>query len=401
MQLTRDQIRALLDEERNTVISVYIPTERKAYRPEQNALRFRSALDGAAERLQERGLPRPEIDAFLSPLRDMLDDRDFWLHQADGLALFRSESDTEMVKLPWKPSESIRVGRAPYLVPLLEGLSVDETHALLALSQDEIRLFSCTAENTEEIDTGDLDFPRSLAEALRYDDLQKPGLQHRPTTGPGRGAAGKGARGNDRTDRRHGFHGHGEGGEDQKKQIEGYLRSVDAALRPRLREFGSPPLILAGVEYVHAIFRNVSKYPSIVDISVNGNPGGLRPDELLQRIAPVMRAHKEKRLTETLSRFRELEAHDLATAKLAEVVDAADVGRVDTLVVQKDAVTWGTLDPQTRTVTRDKDHQQVGESEDLIDLAARRTLSNDGTVIVLDPGNMVASEAGVAALLRY
>ncbi|MGH2749919.1 MAG: hypothetical protein ACRDK3_03460 [Actinomycetota bacterium] len=400
MRLTREDVRAFLNEDHDTVISIYIPTERKAYQPEQNSLVLRSGLRSCAEQLEDRGLRQPQIKSLLSPLHDLLDDGDFWLHQREGLALFCSDSNLETVKLPFKPVQSVRVAKAPHLVPLLEGVATGERHALLAVSQDGLRLFSCTRDEIEQIDIDDLEMPRSLAEALQYDDLQKPELSHHPTTGPGRAGGGKGP-GGGRNERQHAFHGHGEDGEGQKSQIAGYLRQVDGALQTRLHDLGSPPLILAGVDYVTAIYRGVTKYPAVVSPAVEGNPDDLRPDELHSRARELLHRRWSAKVNDARSRFNELAARGLATAHLRDVVDAADMGRVDTLLVRKGSSAWGRLDPQTRSVTFADEVEEADDWDDLIDLAARRTLANDGRVMVLEPDHMIDGDAGAAAMLRY
>jgi hypothetical protein len=399
MHLTREDIRALLSEDDDTVVSIYISTEPKAYRSEQNSLRFRSALNETTRQLEKRGLRRMDIHALISPLRDLLDDEQFWLHQEKGLGLFRSDSRLETVKLHFEPAESVRVANAPYVVPLLEGLEIEERHALLAVSRNSIRLFLCTNQAIEEINITDLRMPRSLAESMRYDDLQKPETLNHPITGPGRAVS--------RTpsarlgDRRHGFHGHGESDVREKTYVAAFLHQVDAALNRRLHDLGSPPLILAAVDYVSAIYRGVSKYDRLTSESIEGNPDELRAEDLHQQAKPIFEARRKAKVDDARSRFHELAARGLATAHLPEVVDAADVGRVDTLLVKRGAAAWGRLDPASREVTIAEITQEVPDLDDLLDLASRRTLTSHGTVMVLDPDIMIDDHASAAATFRY
>lgn len=396
MQLTREDLRAFLTKDHNTVVSIYISTEPKVYQSERNSLRLRSALDDATKQLERTGLGRVDICSLISPLRDLLDDERFWLHQAQGLALFCSESGLETVRMSVAPSESVRVAHAPYVVPLLEGLEDGDRHALLAVSRNSVRLFSCTRDGIEEIDTTDLRMPRSLSESMRYDDVQKPESSNNTMTGPGRAASGTASSG--RGDRRHGFHGHGESEVQEKTYVAAYLHQIDAALLTRLYDLGSPPLIVAAVDYVSAIYRRVSKYRALTSATVEGSPDELRPEELHERARPILEARWRAKVSDARSRFLERAAHGLATSKLSEVVDAADAGRVDTLLVKKGASIWGHFDASTRELTL-ADATGNWESNDLMDLAARRTLANHGTVLMLDSDAMTDDSA--AAILRY
>ena len=395
MHLTREDVRAFLTEDHSIVVSIYLSTEPKAYQSERNSLRFRSALNDLTKQLEKRGLRRPDICSLMAPLRNLLDDEHFWLHQTKGLALFRSDSGLETIRLTFEPVESVRVADAPYVVPLLEGLETGERHALLAVSRNTVRLFSCTRAAVEEIDTGDLKMPRSLSESMRYDDLQKPESSNNPTTGPGRAASSTASGG--RGDRRHGFHGHGESEVQEKTYVAAYLHQIDSALLPRLYDLGSPPLILAAVDYVSAIYRRVSKYRALARETIEGSPDEMRPEELHERAQPILEARWRAKVADARSRFHERAAHGLATSKLAEVVDAADAGRVDTLLVKKGASVWGRLDASSRQVTL-ADTAGNSESIDLMDLAARRTLTNHGTVLILDEDTTTEH---AAAILRY
>jgi len=399
MHLTREGIRAFLSENHDTVVSIYIPTEPKAYRSEQNSLRFRSALNESTRQLANRGLRRTEVRSVISPLRDLLDNEAFWLHQGNGLALFRSNTGLESIRLHFKPAESIRVAPAPYVVPLLEGLEMGERHAVLAVSRNAIRLFLCTRDAIEEVGTSDLRMPRSLAESMRYDDLQKPESTNHPITGPGRAVLGASSSG--RGDRRHGFHGHGESDVRDQTLVAAYLHQVDAALLRRLHDLGSPPVILAAVDYVAAIYRGVSKYDGLTTETVEGNPDGLRSDELHELAKPILATRTRAKFDAARARFHELAARGLATANLPEVVDAADIGRIDTLLVKRGASVWGRLDQASREVTIAEAPEDAPDLDDLLDLAARRTLTSDGTVIVLDPEIMIDNNATAAATLRY
>jgi hypothetical protein len=332
-------------------------------------------------------------------MRDLLEDDRFWLHQENGLALFRSNSSLETVRLHFEPAESVRVADAPYVVPLLEGLETAERHAVLAISKSAIRLFLCTNDAVEEIDTTDLKMPRSLAESMRYDDLQKPESLNHPMTGPGRAVPGTNPPG--RGDRRYGFHGHGESDVREKTYVAAFLHQVDAALLKRLHELGSPPLVLAAVESVSAIYRSVSKYDGLTIETIEGSPDGLRPHELYEQAKPILDARTKAKVDGARSRFHELAARGLATAKLPEVVDAADVGRVDTLLVKRGASAWGRLDQASREVTVAEASQEEPDLDDLLDLAARRTLTSDGRVLVLDADIMIEDNATAAATLRY
>ena len=66
------------------------------------------------------------------------------------------------------------------------------------------------------------------------------------------------------------FHGHGIGVDDSKDNILRFFRAVEKGLQsqPVLKQ---RPLILAGVEYLHSIYRTVNTYPHLLETGVAGN----------------------------------------------------------------------------------------------------------------------------------
>lgn len=77
---------------------------------------------------------------------------------------------------------------------------------------------------------------------------------------------------------------------------------------------------------------------------------------------------------------------------------AADSGRVATLFVADDVHLWGTYDPATGATHVHTD-EEPGDDE-LIDLAAARTLINRGTVYTVRRRDVPGGRSA-AAVLRY
>jgi hypothetical protein len=276
------------------------------------------------------------------------------------------------------------------LTPLFPHLPGNDQWHLLCFSKGEVRLLHCTLNRFERVDLTGTDFPKSLEEALRFDDLQEPDDLHHEMTGPGaRTPTGKGSR--DRA-----FHGHGTDAEDEKNQIWRYARLVDEGIGKLLR--GGGTLMLACVEYLAPLYREASHINGLLDEVVEGNPDGMRDEELHERARPIIERRAEERLSELFERFGTALAHDQGTTDLAEILEAAEQGRIDTLFVQRDAASWGLWDPTGGGLSR---HDERGEGDvELFDLAAQKTLLSAGTVLTLD-GERMPGNGPIAALYRY
>jgi hypothetical protein len=382
--LILDQLKGLAQHKSSPSVSIYLPTHRAGQDIGQDPIRFKNLLRQAERTLLDRGMRRRSVEAFLRPARALLDDTPFWSYQQDGLAVLFAADDFHTYHLPFRPEELLVVAQAYYVKPVLPLFTNNGHYFILAISQQEVRLFEGTRHSVGQIELPD-DTPQSLDEALVFDDPEKQ-LQFR--TGTSQGGMRDGV-----------FHGHGPGDEEQKVRIERYLNLVDAGLRQVYRE-QQAPLVLAGVDYLLPIYRQVSEYAHVMEEGIPGSPEHLRPEELQARAWPIVEPHFRKEMEEVLAQYQALAGTGRTAQRIEEIVPAAFYGRVDKLVLAVDTQIWGIFDPQTGEVAHSQDHQ--GEEDDLVlsDFAAMQTLLNGGTVFGLSQGEMPGGSSMIA-ILRY
>lgn len=390
--ITIDEARELASWRSTPTISVFLPTKRAIVEPEENSLELKGLLPKIQQQLEERNHKRGEVNDLLAPLVRLLQDRSFWLHQLEGLALFRTADELRRYVVPVSLPSSVFVGDNPVIRPLLKALSGGTEFHVLALSQNAIRLLHCTRHGAEEVDLSGLDIPLSFDEAMRFDDFEKPAMQHRPMAASPRPSRNT-SQGAD-----FGFHGHG-AEEDHKRQILRYFQAVDPGISKLLEARGTP-LILAGVEYLHPIYRQASDHPRILERTIDGNADGLRVQEIHEQAVPIFEAEVAGDRDELAERYGDLGAHGRASADLADILDAGGSGRIDKLFVTEGAEAWGVFDPANRQLQLDAPDGRSEASVDLYDLAARQTLLGSGGVEVLPPEE-IPGGGSIAAIFRY
>jgi Bacterial archaeo-eukaryotic release factor family 7 len=390
--LTQDELRSIAEQQTSPAISIYFPTVRANVTSQENSLHLKSLLGEVNEQLKGSDLGRKELDALLGPLQELVDDTDFWMHQLEGLALFRTSNMFKIFRLPFPVAELAHVSDVLKLTPLFPRLPGNNEWHILCFSKGEVRLLHCTLNRVEPVDLSGTDFPKSLAEALKFDDLSKPDGLHHEMSGPGARTVPSGDGSRDRA-----FHGHGEDGDEEKTQIWRYARLVDEGLVKLLPAGG--PLMLACVDYLAPIYRDASHYNDLIDEVVEGNPDGLRDDEVHERALPLIEERAEKQLSDLFERFGTAMAHDQAGVDLAEILIAAEQGRIDTLFVERDATRWGRWDPTGGGLT--VHDERAPDDVDLCDLAAQKTLLSSGSVLTLAPDRMPGGGEPIAALYRY
>lgn len=379
--LNRDDVRALLQDRSDPAVSIYLPVERAVAKAEQNAVRLKNLVARAEQRLARAGCERAHTARLLEPVRGLVADRGFWSNRRDGLAILRTTQRLRCYWLPFRVEELVAVGDRPHVRPLLQALSAGERFYVLALSQNSLRLLEATRYGFEEVDLAATGAPASLADALRYDDFEKTNLQHHPgATKSGRGTKM--------------FHGHGPGSEDLKEEISRYFHAADVAISKVTDDHA--PLVLAGVDYLHPLYRQASRHRNIVPDGIVGNPEQLSSAQLHARALEVVKPHLRAGLEAARARYSSLEGTGLASCALEDVLRAAHEGRVESLFVRKGVEVWGRYDVFEGKAEID----DGGGGDELLDVAAAQTLEHAGNVHLVPDRYMPCSEA-LAAIFRY
>jgi hypothetical protein len=381
--LTREELKILVESDSKPRVSIFIPTHRAGEEIHQDPIRLKNLISRAEERLMAAELRRPAAKELLAPLRDLVEDEEFWQHQADGLALFVSPETYRDYSLPLEFEELVVVADDFHLKPLLPLLSGDGRFYILAVSQNDIRLLEGTRHQVRGIELQDV--PKSLAEALRYDDPERSVQFHTEirTIRDGRRAM---------------FHGHGVVTDEDKNNILRYFHKVDQGLHDMLGNERAP-LLLAGVAYLLPIYREANTYPHLLDAKITGNPEELRPEELHAQGWKVVQPYFEEAQHKAVTLYEELAANSERPSRdVQEIVSAAHYARIDTLFVAVGLHRWGTFNADSDTIEV-HDEAQPGD-EDLLDVAAVHTLLNDGTIYAVQP-EAVPDGAPAAAVFRF
>jgi hypothetical protein len=371
-----------------------MPAERMGKEVEQNPTRFKNLLGKAEKRLSERGVRASEAQALLEPAQMLLRDSLFWQHQSDGLALFVSQDMLRHYRLPLDFEELVVAGDRFHFKPLLPLLSGDGRFYILALSQNTLRLLQGTRYSVSEIELEDI--PQSLKQVLKWDDPEKRLQFHTTTQTPG-GERVQPAVGGARPAI---FHGHGvASADDPKNYISRYFHRVDEGL-VELLGGERAPLVLAGVDYLHAIYRGANTYPHLADDGIEGNPEELSAEELHEQAWGIVRSLFLADQEHAAAQHRQLAGagSEHVSNDIYRVVPAVYYGRVRTLFVATGLQRWGVFDLDLNKIELDEEAGPA--NEDLLDLAAVHTLLNGGTVYAVAPERL-PDETALAAVFRY
>lgn len=376
--LSRSEFKRLSGSTNNNSVSIYLPTHVAGPEIQQDPIRLKNLLREAEDKLLKMGRSDQEIKPILKPAFSMLDDNLFWRYQSKGLALFLTSDTLNYYRLPLNFESLVSVSDRFHLKPLLPLFFDNRYFYILALSQNKVRFFQSTRYQISEIPLDNI--PSSLAEALQYDQPEKQ-LQYHSGDNSGSDPI---------------YHGQGVGTTDNKTDIRRFLSQVEEGISSHLNTENAP-LIIASVEYLQPIYREVNTYSYLLDEGIQGNFDIAKPDELRELAWTKVANLIEKSHHQALEDYHTLQGTGKASDNLSQILLAAYRGQIDTLFVTKNAHRWGDFDPNSEQLEI-HDQPQL-QDEDLLDLAAVQTFLQGGTVYTLEADSM--PNVPTAAIYRY
>jgi hypothetical protein len=384
--MTLDTLEELAGERGARVhVSIFLPTHPSDTEGRQDALRLKNLLREAEEALIRRGHRRRSVEAILTSARGWINDREFWKHQGRGLAVFITEHETREYRLSVDVEERCFVGERFHVAPLVSQATGDGRFRILALSQNRVRLYEATRDDIEERVLSEV--PRDIRDALGR-ELRRDTLQWHTRTPP--------TVGNWRP-RDAMFHGQGAGEDDVDPEQRQFVRVVDRALIEELDD-QSPPMVVAAVPKLAALYHQISHYPRLVEGWVHGNPDEMDAKELQRRAWSLAESWFVAEGEQALALFPQMEDAGRASTDLTEILRAAAQGRVGTLMIAKGVHPFGEVDEDTLQV--DLHENPSPHDEDLVERAVVSSLEQGAAVHVHAPEQMPHG-APVAALYRY
>ena len=386
----REELTRLVDLQDGTCISVYMPTHRFRSDWSQNTTRLKNLLRDARNQLRDQEVRETDIDQLLGDARRLLDRPGFWRELSEGLAVFITTEASEFYRLPLSFEEIAIVEDQFHLKPLFPLIAANDRYYLLALSQNDVRLYQGTDQAISEVEAAEI--PADIVSAIqRYEEPPEQGVQMHT----------QGASQNGDADQRHRGHGSSEDqSREPKDQLKRFFREIDESVSGYIGG-EDVPLVLAGVSEYLPLYQGVNSYPNLVeDDIVAGNPEHLDMKELHNEAWDIVESVLQDRQREEMDRFRETYHQNggLASSNFHEILPACAYGRVETLFVPVGQYRWGRFDPETNTVEV-HDSQQPGDG-DLLNYAAVSAYMNGARVHALQPANMPGGRS-VAATFRY
>jgi hypothetical protein len=382
MKLLEDKdLYSLIKHKEMPCISIYLPTHRAGSDTREDPIRFKNLLNNCQARLESE-YSQQKIEDFLKPGFDLLGNSIIWRHMKQGLAVFMSPSFSQCLQLPLMPEEQFNIGEFFSILPLIPSLIKTKPYYILVLSQKKIKLLKAGYESISEVELPD--FPKSIDEFLQYDVTEEHIQMHTTPLGKSIGSDAQ-------------FHGQGNIADDRRRKnnIQRYIKKTAREVEKQLQG-QKAPLILAGVEYGQAIYRQCNLYRYLLEDGISGEFGQLDIEKLRHKAWGIVEPYFHRDIEECLGRYQDLRDTKVTSADIREILPASYEGRVETLLVDINQDVRGNFEPEFLRV-KVHDYKAAGD-EDLLNLAAIYSLKSGAEVC---PVTSEKTGIPLAAVFRY
>lgn len=387
----KNDLERLLAVDTAPAVSIFMPTHIAGREIRQDVIRLRNLVAKAQDELCEKhGLRRPDAEAFMKPVADLLDQGEFWRHMDRGLAVFLAKGVTAIHRVPIELPEEVCVNSRFTVRPLLPLLADDGNFMILTITAGRARLFSATRHGIAE---EDVDLPHGVAEVHAETDYDNtlhsaPAARH----GDRRGSAVKMVA----------TYNFGEDPEEiRKAHLISYIGRVCAKVQDHLKVFHGP-LVLVAEDEIQGHVRKDTYPRALVEKGVFANPDALEPEEIRRRAYEMVKPMFEQTRRAALERFNALHGDrstaDRTTTRAEDAMVAAREGRVGVLLVAENDRLWGHYrEDYHRAFPL---HHETDGAIDLVEHATTETLLRGGEVHVVNKAEL-PSGASTAAILRF
>jgi len=385
--ITKEEFTELGNYQGANCVSIYIPTHSSglAVNERYDQIVFKNNLQKAKVELNAKGLDNREVDSILTPGFELLKNEEFWNFQTEGLAVFLANNFFKVYKLPLTVKEEFLVNSSFLLNQLLPVMERRHRFYLLVLSKRDCKFYEADQFEMKKLEVEGL--PYGMDDVVPFELKDKRQTHRRAGAGAGERAV-VGAS----------FHGHGSGLADEDEYLLQYLKEVDQTLWTEVLHNQNVPLVIAAVDYEIGLYKQITNYKHISDISIQGNYEHEERHSLYLKVREKMAPYFREYCNKALKNFYDNTTTGLSFTTASEIIPAAHYAQISDLFVERNTHIWGRFDEKDNKLTIHEKKQN--DDVCLINKAILKTIVNGGEVHMLDREKM-PSNGPLAAFLRF
>ena len=370
----------ILDTNNPPCISLYQPTHRHRPENKQDLIVFKNLVRKIENSLKLK-YPSRKIQPLLEPFRVLAEDRPFWEHALDGLALLANEDRCVVYRLQRPVKEVAIVADTFHIKPLIRVFQSADRYHLLGLNRETFNLYEGNRYGFEEISLPP-DVPRTAREVIGEEEYER-----QISLAPHSRFSGAPI-----------FYGHTEKNEEIDKNTEKFFRFVDKFVLDNFSRPSGLPLMLVALPEYHGLFHKLSRNPFLMKEGLKVAHSPDTTPQLKEAVWEILEPTYLEKTRVLVEKYEEARAKWLATDDLSQIARAALQNNVKHLMIEADRQIPLTINPNTMELEEsDLDNP---EHDDLLDDLAELVFRSKGEVVVL-PKERMPSDTGAAAIFRF
>ena len=370
--LTLDEVKRLTNFDDSVCISIFENTHNITNERKKDKLRFKNFIEELERELKKKDIRPSQRSEIIDPANEMLEDAMFWTYQSCGLAVFLSSNWSRFYKLPVTVGNTATIDKRFFVRPLLSYFDSNSKFFLLSLNQNGCQFYEGSVNGLFKVEV------EGLEEALKSKELLQAEKQLQLHSTNAGGAAAS-------------YHGHREA-EQHKTRIHEYFQDVEKCIHNKLQG-ETAPLILAGVDYLHSIYKENNRYKYLQEQGITGNTKDMDHATLSKQASKIVKPVFESKRKSIKTRFYDAKHSKRTVCNKANLEIAALEGKVDKFLLydnsratQDSNIDYGCL-------------KLEDSADDVIGRAAVETLCRGGKLYLVNEKIDGVHEAG--AILRY
>ncbi len=376
MLITKSDKQFLLHNESPHKLSILIPTNRynESHDFGKDQIYLRNAIKDVRLLLEGRIKEERDIRKFLAPINALLNQKEFWKHLSDGLAICATPNEMRYFTLPRKFTPFTSFSNHFHITPICNFLADSKKYFILKLDLGGVSFFEASNYSITPVRINDL-IPKNLDEIINQNDPEKT-LQTR-TSGTTM------------------FHGHKPIIEKRDHYIEQYYRAVDEGIMKILFD-EKAPLVLVGLSEQIATYETINSYPYLTEKHVIGNINA--PLSIQRETKELLTTYLNNALEKALNALDQIPNNKVAH-NLQVLPQLATEGMIDTLVIKDTSPIWGKWKGDSYSELYE---EATHSSECLLNRTLHTVLKNGGKAFTIDNhSRKTITQHPVSAILRY
>jgi hypothetical protein len=379
-KLIQDLDHAIFSEQEGPFISIYLNTHAATSDVEKDIITFKNLIKTVKESLKV-SYDQTYYEALLEPLENLLNDKPFWHHNQQALAIFSSTNHTAVMRLTKAVNEQAIVADSLHIKPLYRAMQSSHAYHVLAIDKAHFNLYSCQNGTCHKVKL-DKNI-QSTKEAL-LGTLEEEGyLSHASYDGASNMAM---------------YHGHEDVKAIEKIDLERFFSYCDDVITKLYSRPTKRPLLLWALPEQASLFKKQSNNPYLLEEMVTQSTKDINEKAIINQTWPIIKNYFDKEVKAIIERFKQAHANGLASDNIHEIGKKIVESNIEIAFIQSDATLPGKMNEVDGTIIeRNLSSPYV---DDVLDDMAERIIKQGGKVYVLDEKDMPVDKK-IAAIFRY